>query len=59
MLKAKPVMDNMARLNTDGFIKKNFLLTGFVKIMLVALFFIPATMHIGFFYYAVGMVVPS
>jgi hypothetical protein len=49
MLKAKPVMDNMARLNTDGFIKKNFLLTGFVKIMLVALFFIPATMHIGFF----------
>ncbi len=42
-------MDNMAKLQTGGFIKKNFRLTGFAKIVLVALFFIPATMPIGFF----------
>lgn len=49
MVKAKPMMENMARLNTGSFIKKNFLLTGFAKIILVALYFIPATMPIGFF----------
>ncbi len=42
-------MDNMAKLNTGSFIKKNFLLTGFAKVILLALFFIPATSHIGFF----------
>jgi hypothetical protein len=49
MVKAKPMMDNMAKLNTGSFIKKNFLLTGFAKITMLVLFFTPATSHIGFF----------
>jgi len=49
IVKAKPMMDNMAKLNTGSFVKKNFLLTGFIKLILLALFFIPATSPIGFF----------
>jgi len=49
MVKAKPMMDNMAKLNTGSFIKKNFFLTGLVKVILLALYFTPATSPIGFF----------
>ena len=49
MVKAKPVMDNMSKLNTGSFIKKNFVIAGFVKVILIALYFIPATSPIGFF----------
>lgn len=49
LLKAKPMMDNMVKLNTGGFIKRHIRFAGLTKISCITLFFIPATMHIGFF----------
>lgn len=49
VIKAKPVMENLAKFQTGSFISKNLRLTGLAEMLCVVLFFIPATMHIGFF----------
>ncbi len=55
VIKAKPVMENMAKLQTGDLVKNNLRLFGIAEITCVALFFIPVTMHIGFFlFYAAG-----
>ena len=47
--KAKPVLDNLAKLQTGSFIPNNLRLVGMAEVLVVALFILPATMHLGFF----------
>lgn len=49
VIKTKPVMENLAKFQTGPFISNNLRLTGIAEMLCVVLFFIPATMHIGFF----------
>ena len=49
VLKTKSVMDNLAKFQTGSLINNNLRLTGIAEMVCVILFFIPATMHIGFF----------